>query len=68
VTTDYWQGDEAKWQETFGDGSGATHISEVEFDDSTGAYQTQVSLPLRDPETGELIGAITFGINVQSLL
>jgi len=68
VTSDFWQGDEAKWKDTFGDGSGATHISEVEFDDSTGAYQTQVSLPLRDPETGELIGAITFGINVQSLL
>ncbi|MEM9248697.1 MAG: type IV pili methyl-accepting chemotaxis transducer N-terminal domain-containing protein [Pseudomonadota bacterium] len=67
-TSDYWQGDEAKWKQTFGDGSGATHISEVEYDDSTGAYQTQVSLPLRDPTTGELIGAITFGINVQSLL
>ncbi|MEM0934681.1 MAG: type IV pili methyl-accepting chemotaxis transducer N-terminal domain-containing protein [Pseudomonadota bacterium] len=67
-TSDYWQGDEAKWKQTFGDGSGATHISEVEFDDSTGAYQTQVSLPLKHPETGELIGAITFGINVQSLL
>ncbi|MEM1431893.1 MAG: type IV pili methyl-accepting chemotaxis transducer N-terminal domain-containing protein [Pseudomonadota bacterium] len=68
ATSDYWQGDEAKWKETYGNGSGATHISEVEFDDSTGAYQTQVSLPLHDPDTGELIGAITFGINVQSLL
>lgn len=67
-TSDYWQGDEAKWKETFGNGSGEIHISEVEFDDSTGSYQSQVSMPVKDPSTGELIGAITFGINVQSLL
>ena len=67
-TSDYWQGDEAKWQKTFGNGSGDIHISEVEFDESTGSYQSQVSMPITDPSNGELIGAITFGINVQSLL
>ncbi|MEO1537779.1 MAG: type IV pili methyl-accepting chemotaxis transducer N-terminal domain-containing protein [Pseudomonadota bacterium] len=67
-TSDYWQGDEAKWQQTYGNGSGDIHISEVEFDESTGSYQSQVSMPIKDPATGELIGAITFGINVQSLL
>ncbi len=67
-TSDYWQGDEAKWQQTYGNGSGEIHISEVEFDESTGSYQSQVSMPVKDPATGELIGAITFGINVQSLL
>jgi hypothetical protein len=68
VTSDYWQGDEAKWKETYGNGGGSYHISEVEFDDSTGFYQSQASLPITDPSTGELIGAITFGINVQSLM
>ncbi len=68
ATSDYWQGDEAKWQETYGNGSGSIHISDVEFDDSTGIYQSQVSMPVRDPASGEMIGAITFGINVQSLL
>lgn len=67
-TSDYWQGDEAKWKQTYGNGSGDIHISEVEYDDSTGSYQSQVSMPVKDPATGELIGAITFGINVQSLL
>lgn len=67
-TSDYWQGDEAKWQNTFGNGSGDIHISEVEFDESTGSYQSQVSMPISDPATGEMIGAITFGINVQSLM
>lgn len=67
-TSDFWQGDEAKWQETIGNESGQIHISEVEYDESTGVYQSQVSMPVIDPETGELIGAVTFGINVQSLL
>lgn len=68
ATSDYWQGDEGKWQKTYGNGSGDIHISEVEFDESTGAYQSQVSMVIRDPATQEMIGAITFGINVQSLL
>ena len=68
ATSDYWQGDEAKWQQTYAAEDGALHISEVEFDDSTGFYQTQASMPIVDPATGEKIGAITFGINVQSLL
>jgi Type IV pili methyl-accepting chemotaxis transducer N-term len=52
VTSDYWQGDEAKWQETYGNGSGEIHISEVEFDDSTQVYQSQVSLPVLTPTPG----------------
>ena len=68
ATSDYWQGDEAKWQETYGAEEGTLHISDVEFDDSTGFYQAQASLVIVDPGTGEKIGAITFGINVQSLM
>ena len=67
-TSDYWQGDEAKWQETYLVGPDALHISEVEFDDSTGFYQSQASLAIKDPATGAVIGAITFGINVQNLM
>jgi hypothetical protein len=67
-TSDYWQGDEAKWQETYLISADALHISDIEFDDSTGYYQAQASLPISDPETGGLLGAITFGINVQSLM
>jgi len=67
-TSDYWQGDEAKWQDTYLVGPDALHISEVEFDDSTGFYQSQASISIKDPATGEAIGAVTFGINVQSLL
>jgi len=67
VTSDYWQGDEAKWQETYAVGPNAVHISEVELDESTQIYQSQVSLTITDPTTGETIGAVTIGVNVELL-
>ena len=68
ITSDMWQGDEAKWQETYGVGPDAVHYGEVAFDESAQAYLTQVSITVSDPATGEAIGAITFGINAESLL
>lgn len=67
VTSDYWQGDEDKWTQSYGKGAGAIHISDVEEDESTQTYQSQLSLPIADPDSGEVIGAITIGINVEGL-
>lgn len=67
VTSDYWQGDEAKWQETYLVGPRSVHIGEVEFDDSTQTYQSQVSISIADPATGETIGAATIGVNMEYL-
>lgn len=67
VTSDYWQGDEAKWQETYAVGADAIHIGEVELDESTQSYQSQVSLPVVDPANGDVIGAVTFGVNIEYL-
>ena len=67
VTSDYWQGDEAKWQDTFSKGPGAVHISEVEEDESTQTFQSQVSMSVTDPADGSVIGAITVGVNVEML-
>ncbi len=67
TTSDYWQGDEAKWQQTFGVGSGAVHISEVEMDESTQSYQSQISVSISDPATNAPIGAATFGVNIEFL-
>ncbi len=67
VTSDYWQGDEDKWQQTFQVGADAIHLGEVELDESTQSYQSQVSMTITDPATGEAIGAITFGINLEYL-
>lgn len=66
VTSDYWQGDESKWQKTYSMGADAIHISDVEEDESTQIFQSQVSIPVLGAD-GKPIGAITFGVNVEAL-
>ena len=67
VTSDYWQGDEAKWQKSFGAGPGAIFVDGVEKDESTQSLQSQVSITISDPATKQAIGAITLGIDVDAL-
>lgn len=60
-TGDYWQGDEKKWQDTYGTGYAYSfHISDRYFDESTKQQQVQLSIPLVFED--KVIGAITFGI------
>lgn len=63
-TTDYFQGDEAKFLETYPKGPGAVHVSEIGWDESVRRNQAQVSLSVTDPDTGAVIGVVTFGIDV----
>lgn len=67
VTSDYMQGDEGKWQKTYPVGPDAMFIDEVEFDESSKAFQSQVSATIVDPATGKPIGAITIEMNVEKL-
>jgi len=64
-TSDYWQGDEAKFKNSFNNGKGAVFVDDVEFDDSTQTYISQVSVPVMDGDRA--IGAITFGVDVDKL-
>lgn len=66
-TSDYWQGDEAKFQKSYGAGPAALFVDEVEFDESTQTMQSQASFTLVDPATGAAIGAVTVGFNVDLL-
>ena len=67
ITSDYWQGDEAKWQKTFLIGPDAIFLDKIQKDESTQTLQMQVSVSIKDPETGKAIGAVTFGLNVSEL-
>lgn len=64
-TSDYWQGDEAKFKKSYNGGKGAVFVDEVEFDDSAQAYLSQVSVPVKDH--GKVIGSITFGIDLDKI-
>ena len=64
-TSDYWQGDEAKFTKSFNGGKGAVFVDKAKFDKSAQAYVVQVSVPVMSD--GRAIGAITFGVNVDDL-
>lgn len=67
VTSDYWQGDEDKFQKTFNVGPDAVFIDEAEFNEDTKTWRTQVNMTIVDPSTKESIGAVTIEFNLTEL-
>jgi hypothetical protein len=63
ITSDYWQGDEEKWQNSFNGGKGGVDVGKKRIDESTGIAMQQVSLPIIDTD-GTVVGTITFGIDL----
>jgi hypothetical protein len=61
LTSDYWQGDEKKWTESFKGPHGTAFIDAAQFDASARVVLQQISLPVLD-EGGKVIGAITWGV------
>lgn len=66
LTSDYWQGDEDKWQKSFAGGKGGVDVGKLKFDKSANANLQQVSLPIIAAD-GTVVGAITFGLDVDKL-
>ena len=66
ITSDYWQGDEPKWQNSYNDGKGGVDIGKNKFDRSANAEIQQISLPIID-EDGNVVGAVSYGIAVDQL-
>jgi hypothetical protein len=60
-TSDYWQGDEPKWQRTFVEGREA-FVEEPAFDASSGTYAIQLSVPIADGP--RRVGAMTLTLKL----
>ncbi|HJT13189.1 MAG TPA: hypothetical protein VJ790_11280 [Dongiaceae bacterium] len=67
VTSDYWQGDEDKFQKTFEIGPDAVFIDAPEYHDETKTWRVQVNLTVVDPASKAAIGAATAEINLTEL-
>lgn len=65
ATSDYWQGDEGKWSESFNNGNGRVHIGALELDESTNTVAAQVSAPVLD--RGRTIGVLVVGVTINYL-
>lgn len=65
ITSDYWQGDEAKWSRAFNRGQGDIFIGELEYDESSEANAIQISVPIMNE--GRAIGVLIAGIKLTYL-
>jgi len=57
-TSDYYQADEGWWQAAYNNGQGAVYVSDPEFDESANALAVLMAMPLRNRETGEIVGIL----------
>ena len=66
-TSDYWQGDEAKFQKTF-QNKASIFVDQIEYDESSRKFQVQISFILNDPILQTPIGALTVGVDLEKAL
>lgn len=64
-TSDYWQGDEAKWQKPFVEGQ-AAFLDDPAYDTSSATYGLQLSVPVK--RRGRTIGALTLTLKLPESL
>ena len=67
IGSDYWQGDEPKWQKTYLAGNSDLFVDRAERDESTQMLQSQASMAITDGQTGKPLGTIMVGINLSAL-
>ncbi|WP_404421047.1 hypothetical protein [Thalassospira australica] len=66
ITSDFWQGDEAKFKNTFPNGANAVFIDEAEYNEETDTWRSQLNMTMSD-EQGTPIGAVTIEVNLNEL-
>jgi hypothetical protein len=66
VTSDFWQGDEDKFQKTYNVSDDAMFVDAPEWDDEAKIWRNQVSFTLLDASKKK-IGAVTVEINLTEL-
>ncbi|MEX1034329.1 MAG: hypothetical protein WDZ54_00115 [Sneathiella sp.] len=66
ITSDFWQGDEAKFQKTFSKGLDTVFVDEPEFNEDTKTWRVQVSMTIANDKQ-QPIGAITVEYNLTEL-
>lgn len=68
VTSDYWQGDEAKFSEAFFERTNTAYQGQLEYDQSSQGFQIHISSQIRDPVSDDVIGVLIIGLDIQRAL
>lgn len=68
LTSDFWQGDEPKFHEVVAAVDEGLFLSPVRLDASSRHFQVIASKSIFDPHTGELIGVVAIGLDIEKAL
>ena len=64
-TSDFYQGDEAKFTEAYHDGAGSIYIGKIARDESIQSFSVQIGVPVIDE--GRAIGVLVVTVNAEKL-
>lgn len=67
LTSDFYQGDEEKFQRLLAEPKREYHTGTIQFDASSGLFLVHISVPLRNDD-GKLIGGLILGIDPEHAL
>lgn len=67
ITSDYWQGDEAKYKKTFLVAPDAVFVDDPEWHKGTKTWRAQVNMTIAGQKDGKAIGAAVFEVNLTEL-
>lgn len=67
ITSDFWQGDEAKFQKTFSVGKDTIFIDEPEWDDEAKIWRVQVNFSIAKEDADKPMGGATVELNLTEL-
>ncbi|KZB64845.1 hypothetical protein AUP42_18525 [Thalassospira lucentensis] len=68
LTSDFDQSDEPKFKVIIRQDPDLSQIADIYFDGSTRTFLSQVTVPVIDPDTGNIIAAMTVGLDVSGAL
>lgn len=68
MTSDYWQGDEAKYLQIFNRPVDTLFFDAVLFDESTRRFQVQLSVQLYQHGNPQAIGVMTVAVDIEKIL
>ena len=66
-TSDYYQADEAWWQEAYNEGEGGIHIGEPEFDESSDTLGINMAVPIFSVGSREIVGILRTTYSLDSI-
>ncbi len=66
ITSDFWQGDEGKFQNTYPKGPDAVFIDEAEYNEDSDTWRSQLNMTMSNAQR-QPIGAVTIEVNLNEL-